>query len=82
MSLRKKLLYRSKNRGSKETDLIFGRFAELYLEDMDESELLDYNILLNQTDSDIVSWVMGRQKVPSGMPQNLMNKLLSMKLHE
>lgn len=76
--LRKKLLYRSKHRGSKETDIIFSRFADLYLSDMNSAELLEYDIILNQTDSDIMSWIMGVQVVPSEMPQNLVKKLLNL----
>jgi antitoxin CptB len=75
--LRKKLSYRSKNRGCKETDLLLGNFATKYINDMTLADLNEFEIILDQTDSDIVSWVMGRQEVPSHLQRPMMMKLLS-----
>ena len=76
----KKLLYRSKNRGCKETDLLLGRFAENHLAQMCWAELDQYATILDQTDADIVSWIMGHTEVPNHLRSSMMNKLLQIKL--
>ena len=42
----KKLIYRSKYTGTRETDLLLGNFAEKYLKNLNEDELLSYEKLL------------------------------------
>ena len=76
----KKLFYRSSHRGCKETDLLLGLFAKKYLAEMSDEEMKEYDIILNETDSDIVSWIMGHSDVPENLQSPLMNKLLQMNL--
>ena len=54
--LRKKNLYQSQNRGCKETDLILRKFAEKYLDTMDEIELKQFQHILDASDADIYDW--------------------------
>ena len=42
----KKLIYRSKYTGTRETDLLLGNFAEKYLKNLNDDELLSYENLL------------------------------------
>ena len=42
----KKLIYRSKYTGTRETDLLLGNFAEKYLKKLNDDELLSYEKLL------------------------------------
>ena len=42
----KKLIYRSKYTGTRETDLLLGNFAEKYLINLNDDELLSYEKLL------------------------------------
>ena len=42
----KKLIYRSKYTGTRETDLLLGNFAEKYLKNLKDDELLSYEKLL------------------------------------
>ena len=42
----KKLIYRSKYTGTKETDLLLGNFAENYLTKLNDDQLLNYEELL------------------------------------
>ena len=42
----KKLIYRSKYTGTRETDLLLGNFAEKYLNNLNDDELLSYEKLL------------------------------------
>ena len=73
---RKKLLYRSLHRGCKETDLILGSFATKHIHNMTAEELQEWEAILNHTDSDIVSWVMGRAEVPAALQSSVMKGFL------
>ena len=42
----KKLIYRSKYTGTRETDLLLDNFAEKYLKNLNDDELLSYEKLL------------------------------------
>ena len=42
----KKLIYRSKYTGTRETDLLLGNFAKKYLKNLNDDELLSYEKLL------------------------------------
>lgn len=75
-NFRKKLLYRSLHRGCKETDLLLGKFAEKHIPNMSDGELKEWNTILDQTDSDIVSWVMGRMDVPEHLQSEVMKRFL------
>jgi antitoxin CptB len=57
---RKRLLFRSWHRGTRESDLILGRFADTHLAGFDEAQLDRYEALLDCADADIFDWVSGR----------------------
>ena len=46
----KKLIYRSKYTGTRETDLLLGNFAINYLEKLNDEELVSYQELLESGD--------------------------------
>jgi antitoxin CptB len=57
---RKRLKFRSWHRGTREMDLLLGRFADRRVDAFDESALRAYAALLEQPDPDIYDWVCGR----------------------
>jgi antitoxin CptB len=61
---RKRLLFRSWHRGTRESDLILGRFADAHLAGLDEAQLDRYEALLDCADADIFDWVSGRDTPP------------------
>jgi antitoxin CptB len=63
---RKRLRFRSWHRGTREMDLLLGRFAEHRLDAFDRSALQAYAALLEQSDPDIYDWVCGRGQCPLG----------------
>jgi antitoxin CptB len=73
----KKLLYKSKNRGCKETDLILGRFAEKFIDKMNIDELIEFAKILDQNDADIYDWYIAKTSLPSDLNSTTMNKLLN-----
>jgi antitoxin CptB len=63
---RKRLKFRSWHRGTREMDLLLGRFADGRLDSFDAGALRAYAALLEQSDPDIYDWVCGRGEWPEG----------------
>ena len=74
---RKRLLFRSWHRGTRETDLILGRFAEAHLADFDTDQLDRYEALLECSDADLFDWVSGRAAPPPACDDDVMRLLLA-----
>jgi antitoxin CptB len=55
----KRLSIRSWRRGTREMDLILGRFADGALPALDDAALDDYEALLEVSDPDLYAWVAG-----------------------
>lgn len=74
---RKKLLFRSWHRGTRELDLIFGSFADAAIETLDEDELDDYERLLNLPDTDLMDWMLIGKPVPADIDSALVRRILA-----
>ena len=74
----RKLEYRSRHRGIREMDIEFGRFAEHVLEGLSDSELDDYERILELPDDKLFSWATGREQVPEELRSPLLDALLSL----
>jgi antitoxin CptB len=74
---RKRLSFRSWHRGTRETDLILGRFADAYLAGLDEAQLDRYEALLDCPDADIFDWVTGRARPPREHDHDVTRLLLA-----
>ena len=61
---RRKLLYRSWHRGTREMDLILGRFAEHYLPLTEGEALQHYANMLQENDPDLYDWITGQASAP------------------
>ena len=61
---RKRLVHRSRYRGVKESDLLFGQFAATHLARLDTAQLDRYEALLDEADQDVLAWVYARTPVP------------------
>jgi len=58
--LRRRLKFRSWHRGTREMDLILGRFADANLDRYDGLSLDRYGRFLEEADPDIYDWLIGR----------------------
>ena len=58
--LKKKIIYRSMHRGTKEMDLLLGHFVHEYVDSFSEKELVELNNLLNLEDESIYNWYFDR----------------------
>lgn len=73
---RKRLLFRSWHRGTREMDLLLGRFAEAKLADMDDALLDAYDAFLSHSDPDIYNWLTRQEDVPPEEQTAIMQILL------
>jgi antitoxin CptB len=62
---RRRLLFRSWHRGTREADLIMGRFADVHIAGFSDPELDEYEHLLEAIETDLLSWVTGVADVPA-----------------
>ena len=59
MDLKKKIIYRSNYRGTKEMDKLLGSFTNKYINDLTHAELLDLEKLLNIDDANLYNFYNG-----------------------
>lgn len=57
-NFRKKLLFRSSHRGTKEMDILLGGFFKEFANSLDESELVEFQSLLELTDKVLSDWLI------------------------
>jgi antitoxin CptB len=74
---RKRLLYQSSHRGTKESDLFLGAFAAAHLGGFDAGQLQRYAALLDESDNDLFDWITGRLAPPAEKASDVLRLLLS-----
>ncbi len=57
--LKKKIIYRSNYRGTKEMDKLLGSFTNKYINQLNSSDLIDLEKLLNYEDEDLYNFYNG-----------------------
>ena len=62
---RRKLLFRSWHRGTREADLIMGRFADAHIAALSDADLDAYEHLLNALETELLAWLSGASAVPA-----------------
>lgn len=74
---RKRLAFRSWHRGTREADLIMGRFADRHLPGFTPDQLDRYEHLLELSDPDLYNWMTGREPVPAEHDTDVMRLLVT-----
>ncbi len=77
---RKRLIFRSWHRGTREMDLIMGRFSDAHVAGFTEPELSLYDEILSHNDPDLYNWISGREETPANYMNTVMERLLKYKL--
>ncbi|KAF8881549.1 Flavinator of succinate dehydrogenase-domain-containing protein, partial [Mucidula mucida] len=62
--MRARLVYQSRKRGTLESDLLLSTFARDNLSTMSETELKEYDKMLDEPDWDIYYWATGKRAPP------------------
>jgi antitoxin CptB len=60
----RRLLFRCWHRGTQESDLVLGRFAEAHLAGFDSAQLDRFDALLDCSDPDLIDWITGQAPPP------------------
>jgi antitoxin CptB len=74
---RKRLLFRSWHRGTKEADLLLGSFAERHLPAFTREQIDRYEALLAADDADLLAWIAGRARPPAERESDVLHLLLT-----
>ncbi len=74
---RKRLHYRAWHRGTKESDLLLGRFADENLDAMTPEELAEFQDILDRSDPELVDWITGREPVPANLRTPVLDRVLA-----
>jgi antitoxin CptB len=72
---RKKLIFRSWHRGTREMDLLLGSFAERHVPGFSEENLEYYAQILEISDPDLYNWISGVEKLPANMENPVLETL-------
>jgi antitoxin CptB len=72
---RRKILFRAWHRGTREMDLLLGRFADAALAGLSESELDEFERLIEVPDPDLFAWIMGEAAAPAEYDGSMLRRL-------
>ena len=81
-NLKKKILYRSKHRGTKEMDLLLSNFVKKYVDFLNEIELYELESLLNIDDEVLYKWYLSKEKTTLVPENSITKKLKEFKLQD
>lgn len=74
---RRKILYHAWHRGTRELDLLLGRFADDAIGTLTDAELDEFEALLEVDDRELFSWILGKAPVPEAAPKAVFSKVLA-----
>ena len=72
---RKRALFRAWHRGTREMDLVMGRFADREIWNLSERDLAEFERLLDLPEADVFGWVSGQLSPPAGIDPGLLARL-------
>ena len=72
---RRRLLYRAWRRGTREMDLIMGRFADAALGRLTEAEIAELERLAEVPDPELYAWITGDLPVPDSYDHAVFRRL-------
>jgi len=72
---RRQLKFRSWHRGTRELDLLMGRFADAHLEGFGREQLDLFARLLENSDPEIYDWIIGKAPVPADSDSDVLTLL-------
>jgi len=73
---RRRLLFRAWRRGVREMDLIMGRFADAYIDRLDDASLDDFERLIEVPNAELYAWVTGDEAAPADHDTTVLRQLI------
>ena len=78
---RRRLVFRAWHRGTREMDLVMGRFTEAQVAALSEDEVDDLEQLMEANDRDVFDWVSGMTPVPANYDTPVFRRLCAFHLN-
>ena len=72
---RRRLRFRAWHRGTREMDLLLGRFADAEATKFDEQSMASFEALLEVPDPDLYNWITGTAEIPAPYDTPLLRRL-------
>lgn len=74
---RRKILFRAWHRGTREMDLVFGRFVDARITELSDAELDDFERLMEHPDRDLFAWISGETAAPQAVKTAVYAKIVA-----
>ncbi|MFC7051357.1 succinate dehydrogenase assembly factor 2 [Hansschlegelia quercus] len=72
---RRRALYRSWRRGTREMDLLMGRFADAEIDRFDSAEFATFEALIEVPDRDLFAWIADKEPTPANYDTSVFRRL-------
>jgi antitoxin CptB len=78
----KRILFRAWHRGTREMDLLMGRYAESVIGRLTEAEMAEFEALIEADDRDLFAWITGGETVPPAFDTPVFRALKTFHRHD
>jgi antitoxin CptB len=72
---RRRLRFRAWHRGTREMDLLLGRFADTEISGLNEQDIGVFEALIEVPDPDLYNWILGAEEPPALYDTPLLHRL-------
>ena len=72
---RRRLIFRAHHRGTKEADLMIGRFVATNIAGFSTAELDELEAVLEFPDVDLADWLTGRREIPADCRSAMLDRM-------
>lgn len=72
---RRRALYRSWRRGTREMDLLMGRFADAEIDRFTAEEFEQFEALIEAPDRDLFAWIAEKEAIPANYDTDVFRRL-------
>jgi antitoxin CptB len=74
---RRRVLFRAWHRGTREMDLLLGRFADANIAELAEEDLDAFERLMEVPDKDLFAWVTGAAPTPEAFAEPVLDRIVA-----
>jgi antitoxin CptB len=72
---RRRARFRAWHRGTREMDLLLGRFADAYIASLSDSDLVAFEAVLELPDPDLFVWIIGPERDTPGSASPILRSI-------
>jgi antitoxin CptB len=74
---KKRLLFQSWHRGTREMDLLLGRFADATIEGWSDADIADMEELMRVPDPELYRWITGQTAIPDNHRSPILSRVIA-----